>query len=83
MSKPAAYIDRGGVRENPFLWRPGFTTYYTIGVIYSKRVATFKTLEEVARELEITKQNAYTETVLALGKLLYHTVKAVGEIPEL
>lgn len=70
-------------KRNPFTWPPGFKTYYAIGVVASKRAATFCTLEQVGRELGISKQNAYTETVLALGKLLYHTVKAVKEIPEL
>lgn len=43
---------------------------YRLGVEVNKCMDHFATLEEVAVELGITKQNAYTETVLALGTLV-------------
>lgn len=81
MSSPAK-ASKGG-QTNPLRWKPGWQTYYTIGHRAQKRLPKFKTLEEIGQELGISKQNAYTETLVALGKFLYHLVRAVGEIPDL
>ena len=51
--------------------QPSFMELYRLGARISKQLETFCTLEEVAAELGITRQNAYTETVIALGKLVY------------
>lgn len=62
---------------DPVRLKPGFQTYYSIGVEFSKRLPAFCTYAEVAREFGITKQNAYTASVLALGKLVYGVALAV------
>lgn len=69
--------------RNLFLAKPTFATYYRIGVIASKRIPAHKTYAEVGHSLGITKQCAYTESVVALGKLLYLFVHYLGEAPEL
>ena len=51
--------------------QPSFTELYRLGARVSKQLEKFCTLEEVAAELGITRQNAYTETVIALGKLVH------------
>ncbi len=48
---------------------PNWSTRYRIGVLLNQQMDHVFTLEEVAAEMGITKQNAYTETVLALGSL--------------
>jgi hypothetical protein len=50
----------------PLTW----TARYRIGVAMNRQMDHLCTLDEVAAELGITKQNAYTETVLALGTLV-------------
>ena len=50
---------------------PTWTEKYRLGVLLNKQMDPVCTLEEVAAELGITKQNAYTETVLALGALAW------------
>lgn len=68
---------------NPFRWPPGFVTYYTIGVRAGKRLPAFSTFQQVGDSLGISKQQAYTECAVTLGKFLYRLVKIVGEVPEL
>lgn len=46
-----------------------WTTRYRVGVVLNRQMEPQCTLEQLATELGITKQNAYTETVLALGSL--------------
>jgi hypothetical protein len=48
---------------------PNWTTRYKIGAALSKHMDPCCTLEELGAELGVTKQNAYTESVLALGTL--------------
>ena len=48
---------------------PNWTTRYQIGVQINKPMDCFCSLDEIASELGISRQNAYTETVLALGTL--------------
>lgn len=48
---------------------PNWSTRYRVGVALNKHLEHFCTLEELGAELGITKQNAYTESVLALGAL--------------
>ncbi|ENO98609.1 hypothetical protein C667_02853 [Thauera phenylacetica B4P] len=54
--------------------RPGapanWSTRYRIGVILSKHLDAHCTLAELGRALGVTPQNAYTESVLALGTLV-------------
>lgn len=52
--------------------KPTWSQRYRLGVEASKLVEPFSTLEEVAAELGITKQNAYTESCLALGTLIWN-----------
>jgi hypothetical protein len=72
-----------GTERHLFRGKPGFKTYYRIGVVYSKRAPQFATYEEVGQAFNLTKQNAYTACVVALGKLLYRLVHAVGRDAEL
>lgn len=58
-------------------------TYYQIGVMTQARLPKFSTLDRIGREFGLTRQNAYTASVVALGKLIYRLVHQVGEIPEL
>lgn len=52
--------------------KPGFTERYRLGVELSKHLDPVCTLEELGRELGISTQNAYTQSVLALGTLAWH-----------
>jgi hypothetical protein len=50
---------------------PCWTTYYQLGVEASKHLPAFSSFVAIGRAFGITKQNAYTECVVALGKLVY------------
>ena len=50
--------------------RPNWSTRYRIGVVLSKHLDACCTLEELGAALGVTKQNAYTESCLALGALV-------------
>jgi hypothetical protein len=56
--------------------RPCWSTYYQLGVELNKRMPAFRTWEQVGALLNVTKQNAYTQGVVALGKLAFHTAFA-------
>jgi hypothetical protein len=58
--------------------RPTWSQAYRLGVQINKEMDHYMTLEQVARELGITKQNAYTETVLAIGTLAWMVRKRLG-----
>ena len=58
-------------KRDPWKEKPGFVTYYDIGVEVSKLLPARATFKEIGAELGITSQNAYTETVVALGKVCY------------
>lgn len=49
---------------------PNWTTRYRVGAILAQHMDTLCTLDELGAELGITKQNAYTESVVALGTLV-------------
>lgn len=51
--------------------KPSFIELYRLGSRVSKQLEKFCTLEEMAEELGITRQNAYTESVVTLGKLVH------------
>ena len=55
-----------------------WTMRYRLGVALNKEMSHLATLEEVATELGITKQNAYTETCLALGTFMCHVRTRLG-----
>ena len=81
---PRAYIDNPNRRgKNLFTLRPGFSTYYAIGAMATKRLPVHATWRAIGEELGVTSQNAYTEGVLALGKLLYGIAQIIREAPEL
>jgi hypothetical protein len=48
---------------------PGFTVRYQLGVELARHLDPVCGYEEIGAALGITKQNAYTETMLALGHL--------------
>ncbi len=62
------------MRATAFSW----ATRYRIGVACNKEMSHLMTLEEVAAELGITRQNAYTETCLALGKFICNVRQRLG-----
>lgn len=49
--------------------RANWSTRYRIGAILSKQMDAHCTLAELGHTLGVTPQNAYTESVLALGAL--------------
>ncbi len=53
--------------------KPCWSTYYQLGAELGHLMPAHRTWEEVGRLLGITKQNAYTQACLALGKLAFHT----------
>lgn len=53
------------------LERGCWTTYYRLGVIAQRQLPVFRSFEEVGRAVGVTKQNAYTEVVVALGKVVF------------
>lgn len=57
---------------------PGWAQRYRLGVELNPHMPHVATLQEVANELGITKQNAYTETVLALGHFVYRLRERIG-----
>lgn len=51
--------------------KPTWSERYRLGVEMNKHLDTVCTLEELGAELGLTKQNAYTESVLALGSFVW------------
>ncbi len=51
--------------------QPSWTERYRLGVALNRQMEPVCTLAQVASELGITRQNAYTESVLALGTLAH------------
>ncbi|HWY76905.1 MAG TPA: hypothetical protein VN281_14885 [Verrucomicrobiae bacterium] len=61
--------------------KPGFCLYYRLGVqldrrLYNSRVLT---LSEIGEIFGMTKQNAYTEVVVILGKIVHGLRREVPE----
>jgi hypothetical protein len=54
-----------------FRLKPGWRTFYRLGVEYNAKLPAHNTWGVVARYLGCSKQNAYTAGMLALGKLIY------------
>ena len=50
---------------------PTWSQRYRLGVALNRELEGSRTYEEIAAELGITKQNAYTEVVLALGAFAF------------
>lgn len=50
--------------------RPNWTTRYRVGRRLNESLDHFCTLQELGDELGISKQNAYTESAVALGTLV-------------
>lgn len=61
--------------------KAGFATYYALGVRFAKYLEPHTTFEDIGAALGVTKQNAYTETVVALGKLV-HRIKSLAADPQ-
>ncbi len=60
---------------------PTWRQRYLFGVALSQHLEPVCTLEEIGAELGITKQNAYTESVLALGRLGWLLRERLGVPP--
>lgn len=50
---------------------PTWTQRYKLGARVNQDMDHYCTLEELGQALGVTKQNAYTESVLALGTLVW------------
>jgi len=59
--------------------RPGFRAYYRLGVSLSRQMRPNHSFVEIGRQLGITRQNAYTEVMVALGKLAYRLASRLDE----
>jgi len=64
-------------QQGPFRAKPGFVTFYVIGMEVSRQLPKHCTLNEIGRTFGISRQNAHTEAVIALGKLVYHARRSV------
>lgn len=51
--------------------RPSWTSYYWLGVEASKSLTPHKSYVEIAQATGLTKQNAFTACMLALGKVVF------------
>lgn len=60
---------------------PTFSVCYALGVALNQHIDTECTLEELGLVLGVSKQNAYTASVLALGKLAWLLARRVGPAP--
>jgi hypothetical protein len=49
-----------------------------LGVQFQKELPRYCTLSEVARVFGLTRQNAYTASMIALGKLIYRLRKELS-----
>lgn len=58
--------------------RLNYTQRYRLGVIASKEIETVATLDEVAVEFGLTRQNADTECCVALGTLISRIRQRLG-----
>lgn len=58
--------------------KPNWRTRYEVGRFFNEHLDHYRTLAEVAAELGISKQNAYTETVVALGTLVCAVMAKLG-----
>lgn len=54
----------------------GWKTFYNLGVEMNQQMVPFRSWEQVGKALGVSKQNAYTEGVLALGKLAHAIYRA-------
>jgi len=59
------------VKEIRRATKPSWTQAYRLGVSLNREIEHACTLDCLGAELGITRQNAYTESVLALGKLAW------------
>ena len=57
---------------------PKWTERYKLGAQMNQHLDHFCTLEELGAALGVTKQNAYTESVLALGTLAWRLSERLG-----
>ena len=65
-------------RPAPARRPPNYRQRYQLGAQVNQHMDKFCTLEELGAALGVTKQNAYTESVLALGKLAWSLRERVG-----
>ena len=61
--------------------RPTWTELHRLGSAMNKQLDHCCTLEELGKALGVTKQNAHHESVVALGKLVWHLRQRLGLPP--
>jgi hypothetical protein len=60
---------------------PTWTERYNLGKMLNQHLDAQCTLQDLGDELGVSKQNAYTESVLALGSLGWALCKRLGLSP--
>lgn len=55
--------------------KPGWQTYYWLGVQAAQHLDVRKSFVEIGKEFGMTKQNANTACLVALGKVVYELRK--------
>lgn len=58
-------------QEPTRLREPTVRELYRLGARMAKELEAVATLDEIGRELGVTRQNAYTEVVVTLGKFVW------------
>ncbi len=58
--------------------KPNWSAYYRLGVDLSKHLEGVSTFAEIGVELGVSKQRAYHECMVALGKLAYGLKRQLG-----
>lgn len=61
--------------------KPSWSVYHQLGKETAKELDAFHTFEQIGDEFGITKQQAYHEAMVALGKLVYQLKKIYCDKP--
>jgi hypothetical protein len=59
------------LKRDPFKEQPGFFTYYEIGAAVAQQLPAHCSYSKVGKAFGVSKRRAYTEAVVALGKVCY------------
>jgi hypothetical protein len=76
------FQQRKALRHSGRKLKPTWDTYYELGTRLMPLIPAHRSLEECGREFGISKQNAYTEVAIALGKVAYRLRRAVPDWKE-
>jgi len=59
--------------------QPSWSVFHALGEEFAPRLEPYCTYEQIGKEIGTTKQMAYHEAVVALGKLIFNMRKSVRE----